>query len=118
MPWKVALEMNKVMEQDALALIISHGSWPLHEEPWDFFRFSKDAWRGIFNRHTGFEVIDAQYQFQASIVPNYIHTHDFEQMSKGLTYLLSGCLVRRAASSLVTWDAEAADIYNLNYDHA
>lgn len=118
MPWKVALEMNKVMENSALALIISHGSWPSHEELWDFFRFSKDAWKGIFNRHTGFEVVDAQYQFQASIVPHYMHARDFERMSKGSTYLLSGCLVRRVAPALVAWDAEAGDVYNLGYDHA
>ncbi len=69
MPWKVALEMNKVLASDGLALIISHGAWPLHEEPWDFFRFSKESWTGIFNSHTGFALLDAQYQHEASIVP-------------------------------------------------
>lgn len=118
MPWKVALEMNKVLEEGALGLIISHATWPLHEEPWDFFRFSKESWRGIFNRHTGFEVVDAQYRHGASIVPDYINDPNFQNMSLGPTYLLSGCLIRRTGRALVEWNAEAADIYDLSYSHA
>ena len=118
MPWKVALEMNKVLKEGALGLIISHAAWPLHEEPWDFFRFSKESWRGIFNKHTGFEVVDAQYQYPASIVPDYINDPNFQQMSLGLTFLLSGCIVRRTGDALVAWNAEAADIYDLSYSHA
>lgn len=118
MPWKVALEMNKVLNEGALGLIISHASWPLHEEPWDFFRFSKESWRGIFNKHTGFEVVDAQYQYPASIVPDYINDANFQNMSLGPTYLLSGCIVRRTRHALVEWNAEAAEIYDLSYSHA
>lgn len=118
MPWKVAIEMNKVLKEGALGLIISHAAWPLHEEPWDFFRFSKESWRGIFNRHTGFEVVDAQYQHPASIVPDYINDPNFQDMSLGPTYLLSGCLIRRKGPALVEWNAEAGDIYDLSYSHA
>jgi hypothetical protein len=118
MPWKVALEMNKVLRQGALGLIISHAAWPLHEEPWDFFRFSKESWRGIFNAHTGFEVVDAQYRYPASIVPDYINDSNFQQMSLGPTYLLSGCIVRRTGPARVEWNAEVADIYDLSYSHA
>jgi SAM-dependent methyltransferase len=118
MPWKVALEMNKVLRQGALGLIISHAAWPLHEEPWDFFRFSKESWRGIFNAHTGFEVVDAQYRYPASIVPDYINDSNFQQMSLGPTYLLSGCIVRRTGPAQVAWNAEVADIYDLSYSHA
>jgi SAM-dependent methyltransferase len=61
MPWMVAIEMNRVMKPGALAYIQSHPAWPLHEEPWDFWRFSKDAWNGLFNAHTGFEMVDKGY---------------------------------------------------------
>jgi hypothetical protein len=118
MPWKVALEMNKVMTEGGLALIISHGAWPLHEEPWDFFRFSKESWAGIFNAHTGFAVLEANYQHQASIVPHYIHSPDFEAMSAGPAYLLSGCLVRKVSAPQVAWDAEVGEVYNLGYNHS
>jgi hypothetical protein len=118
MPWKVALEMNKTLNDGGKALIISHGSWPLHEEPWDFFRFSKESWRGIFNVHTGFRVVDAQYQYPASIVPFWINDSNFETMSKGRTFLLSGCFVEKIGPPQVAWEAEASAVYDLNYSHA
>ncbi len=118
MPWKVSLEMNKVLTEGGLALIVSHAAWPLHEEPWDFFRFSKEAWRGVFNSHTGFEIVDAQYQHPTYIIPHFATTDDCERMSHGRSYLLSGCLVKKISSAKVTWEAEASEIYDLNYSHA
>lgn len=118
MPWKVALEMNKVLVDGGLALIISHPAWPLHEEPWDFFRFSTDAWRGIFNRHTGFDVVNAQYQYPANIVPQYANSDIVGQMHQGRNYLLSGCLVRKVGDAKVAWEADPGEIYNLDYSHA
>lgn len=117
MPWKVAIEMNKVMNANGEALIISHAAWPLHEEPWDFFRFSTDSWRSLFNAHTGFEVVSAQYQYPASIVPFYAATSDFEKMSRGPTYLLSGCHVRKISECKVEWNAEVGEVYDLAYSH-
>lgn len=117
MPWKVALEMNKVMVPGGLALIVSHATWPLHEEPWDFYRYSTEGWRGIFNRHTGFELLDARYAYPASIVPQFAATPDFIQMYGGKGYLLSGCLVRKTGDALVRWDAEVADVVDLAYTH-
>ena len=117
MPWKIALEMNKVLVDGGYALIISHPAWPLHEQPWDFFRFSTDAWKGLFNSHTGFELIDAQYQFPASIVPVYANSPTTEYMSVHPTFLLSGCLVRKVGPALVAWEAEVSEIYDVEYDH-
>jgi SAM-dependent methyltransferase len=118
MPWKVAIEMNRILADGGLALVISHAAWPLHEEPWDFFRFSKESWSGLFNLYTGFAVLDAQYEHQASIVPFYIHNEHFEHMSQGPTYLLSGCLVQKTGDARVMWNAEAGEITNLRYSHA
>jgi len=117
MPWKVALEMNKTLNDGGKALIISHPSWPLHETPWDFFRFSKDSWHGIFNVHTGFRVVDAQYQFQASIVSVFSNAPHLDNMSKFPTYLLSGCIVEKTGPPQVAWEAEASAVYDLNYSH-
>ena len=117
MPWKVAIEMNRVMADGGMGLIISHGGWPLHEEPWDFWRYSKEAWQGIFNIHTGFEIVDARYQHPASIVPFWIHTEDFLVMSQGSTYLLSGCLIRKIGPCKVAWNENVSDVYDLAYSH-
>lgn len=118
MPWKVALEMNKVMKTGGLALIMSHNAWPLHEEPWDFWRYSRESWQGLFNAHTGFKVKRAEYQYPASIVPQYTHTDDTVHMSRGKVYLASGCLVEKIGRPMVSWHGKTADVYNLGYSHA
>src|SRR5215469_14253331 len=48
----------------------SHWAYPVHDEPWDFWRYSKETWKGLFNSHTGFEVVNAQYRYPAYIVQN------------------------------------------------
>jgi SAM-dependent methyltransferase len=57
MPWLVSLELNKVMKPGGLAMINTNQSWPSHEEPWDYFRFSDFCWDALFNRETGFEIV-------------------------------------------------------------
>ncbi len=120
MPWKVALEMNKALNDGGKALIISHGSWPLHEESWDFFRFSKESRYGIFNVYSGFHVVDAQYQYPASIVPFHRggDGSNFEILSHGPTYLLSGCVVEKIGPPQVAWGAEVSAVYAVHHSHA
>lgn len=117
MPWKVAIEMNRVMKTGGTALTISHFAWPLHEEPWDFWRYSKEAWGALFNAHTGFELITSAYQYPTMISPYYISDENTKVMSQGPAYLLSGCLVRKTGPAKVWWDAEVGDILDVNYSH-
>lgn len=118
MPWMVALEMNKVLKVGGTAYIQSHPSWPLHDEPWDFWRFSKDAWEGLFNSHTGFEIIDKGQTMRSWIVPEHTALqHVGPHLERSRTYLASACLVRKISDAKVSWDAEASDVYNLAYSH-
>jgi SAM-dependent methyltransferase len=118
MPWKVALELNKVLRTGGRAMIISHAGFPLHEEPWDFFRFSREAWQGLFNAHTGFRLVDAQYEYPARIIPDYAHDGGAAGMSHAQTFLLSGCVVERVGPASVEWARDASEIYDLGYSHA
>jgi hypothetical protein len=115
MPWKVAIEMNKILLPGGLAYIQSHSAYPVHDEPWDFWRYSKEAWKGIFNSHTGFEVVNAQYRYPAYIVPRQIN-EGHEDVSSSMDYLVSACVVRKIGNAIVGWDARAA-VYDLNYSH-
>jgi hypothetical protein len=117
MPWKVALEMNAVLNDGGRALIISHNAWPLHETPWDFWRFSKEAWNALFNAHTGFRVESAEYQYPAHIVALYLNDPNFEQFNRSEAYLLSGCVVTKTAAPRVAWDADVAEVCDLSYSH-
>ena len=57
MPWKVALEINKILRPGGSLWISSHQTVGLHDSPWDYWRFSRDSWTGIFNKNTGFEIV-------------------------------------------------------------
>ena len=118
MPWMVSLEMNKVMNIGGLALIQSHPAWPLHEEPWDFWRFSKDAWYGLFNVHTGFRLIDSQYGMGARIVSDFAAGGSVQGLDAFPTYHLSACLVEKIGDAKVSWEADAGEVYDLHYSHA
>ena len=59
MPWKVAIELNRIMANGAIGCVQTHQMFPLHDQPWDFWRISADAWPALFNRVTGFRIIKA-----------------------------------------------------------
>ncbi|ACA18025.1 Methyltransferase type 11 [Methylobacterium sp. 4-46] len=118
MPWKAALELNRVLTDGGLAYIGSHQAWPLHEAPWDFWRFSDNAWRGLFNRHTGFEVVETEMGLEGFTVPSFSGAGPIAGIDRQPAFLSSSCLVRKVAPPAVSWDAEVAEIYDLHYSHA
>lgn len=63
MPWKVVLECNKILKPSGVIFMASHQTWPVHDAPWDFWRFSSSAWQALFNSATGFRVIEAVMGF-------------------------------------------------------
>src|ERR1043165_6505721 len=40
MPWVVAAEINKVLKIGGLTFHSTHFAFPLHERPWDFWRYT------------------------------------------------------------------------------
>ena len=116
MPWKVVVEMNHVLQLDGEVFVTSHQTWPLHEEPWDFWRFSAHTWKALFNQFTGFEVIEVAMGERASIVPAVIHPA-VNGLDAQPSFL--GCAVRARKIGLprVRWDAEVGAILNTSYPH-
>jgi hypothetical protein len=47
MPWKAAVEINRVLKPGGAALIFTHQTIGMHDMPWDFFRFSDSSFCGI-----------------------------------------------------------------------
>lgn len=58
MPWKVVLEINRVLKPGGLLYVSTHPAWPPHELPWDFWRFSGEAFKALLNPPTGFEILE------------------------------------------------------------
>jgi SAM-dependent methyltransferase len=114
MPWKVAVEMNRVMKPGAIGFVGSHQAWPLHEEPWDFWRFSDTSWHAIFNKLTGFEIIEVGLGDRARIAPanfNYV-TY---RLDETFAYLNSNVLFRKVGESVLDWPASASEVTSSDY---
>lgn len=58
-PWKVILEINRVLKPGGYVFVATHPTWPAHELPWDFWRYPMAGLVHLFIRDTGFEVIRA-----------------------------------------------------------
>jgi hypothetical protein len=102
MPWKVALELNHVLKPGGLVFTSTHQTWPLHEEPWDFWRFSQYSWRTLFNAATGFEVLQAAcgeaariHAFRTTVVTRRMHLCP--------AYLGSAALTRKIGETALQW---------------
>ncbi len=114
MPWKVAVEMNKVMKLGAVGFVLSHQTWPLHEEPWDFWRFSNRAWHALFNKFTGFEIIESGMFERAYVVPVSPNAITF-RMEDNRAYLGSDVLFRKIGPSSVDWLMDPAELLETPY---
>lgn len=69
----VPIEINKVMKMGGTTMVATHQIWPLHEQPWDFWRFSEYSWAALFNRFTGFSIVRSATGEPASVVAHVLH---------------------------------------------
>ncbi|ATQ68097.1 MULTISPECIES: class I SAM-dependent methyltransferase [Methylosinus] len=67
-PWIAAREIARVLAPGGLFLVSTHQSFPLHAYPSDFFRFSREALRLIFE-DAGLVVDAADYKHRCAILP-------------------------------------------------
>ena len=61
MPWLVAKEINRLLEIGGITFHATHNAWPIHERPWDFWRFSDESLKVLFSSALGFEVMEVGY---------------------------------------------------------
>lgn len=72
MPWVVAAEINKVLKVGGLTFHSTHFAFPVHERPWDFWRYTDQALRVLFSPPLGFEVIRCAYDTPARMYPDVL----------------------------------------------
>jgi len=118
MPWKVSLELNRVLKTGGIAMINTHQAWPSHEEPWDYFRFSEYAWASLFNRATGFEILAAGMGFPGVMAAALaLPHHQAEGIEWHYGYLASRCVVRKIAPTSLSWPVATKDVAVGTYDY-
>jgi hypothetical protein len=103
MPWVVATEMSKILRIGGLAFISTHQTTGLHDQPWDFWRFSDTAWDGLFNRLSGFEILGRALEDPQFITPHYWAPWRSADGEWPVGYVASSVLIRKIAEPRLSW---------------
>lgn len=109
MPWKAAVEINRVLRSGGLACLISHHTIGLHDMPCDYWRFSADAWDALLNRHTGMEIVDRSLSDAQFIIP-FFYQPGAAHAEQSAGYTFSGVIARKVGSATVDWDVPLRDV--------
>lgn len=113
MPWKFIIELNKILDIGAIGFFSTHQCWPLHDVPWDFWRFSDNAWPALLNRDTGFEIISTALSDPAFTVSQRINTTTNFGSQPG--FLSSVVQFRKISETKLEWPVELKDIITTKY---
>lgn len=84
MPWVVAMEINKLLKINGITCHTTHSAWPIHERPWDFWRFSDEGLKVLFSLPLGFKTIKAGF-----FEPLRMHLDNVNHVHYGLETLPS-----------------------------
>jgi SAM-dependent methyltransferase len=105
MPWVVAAEMGRVLKVGGYVYVGTHQTWPVHDEPWDFFRFSEYAWQALFNEFSGFEIIATAAGEPGKVVANVLH-RPTDRLEYEPAFLGSAVLARKIGPTQLVWAAD------------
>lgn len=115
MPWKVVVELNRVLVDGAHAYIVAPQTCGMHDLPWDFFRFSDSAFRALFAAETGFEVVDVVRGTPMHVFPfagTGPLTHGNEHTAG---FFAVAVLVRKVGPTSLRWEADATRVVDEPY---
>ncbi len=114
MPWKVVLEINKVLKNDGVGFIFTHQTIGMHDLPWDFFRFSDTAWDSLFNAFTGFKILARSLDYPTYVVPFILRLDKFNA-EKSAGFEGSSILFQKVSDSSLSWNVSVQDIVSTQY---
>lgn len=114
MPWKVILEINRVLKTGGLLMIATHQSIGMHDMPWDFYRYSDESWKGLLNRFTGFEILETSMSGLNYVIPFcWNKSNACSELAAG--YESSVVLARKVSDTDFEWPAKLGAIVNTTY---
>lgn len=79
-PWKVVMEISRVLRVGGLCYVSTHPTWPPHELPWDFWRFPIAGLRLLFSEPLGFRVLAC-----AEGIPSKLHSLSSDPPTRGVS---------------------------------
>lgn len=108
MPWVVAVEVNKVLKIGGLTFHNVPSTFPIHERPWDFWRYTEESLSVLFSPATGFEVIATGYGGPVRVYPDTLSDGVRNLMPLHGTFSGVNILARKVADvdpARFRWDA-------------
>jgi SAM-dependent methyltransferase len=114
MPWKVVIELNRVLKPGGLVFVSTHQTWVLHEEPWDFWRFSTYSWPCLFNEATGFEILEVAHGEPARVHPMW-DSPIVRDMPNHPAFLSSAVIAKKIGETSLSWPAPSATAIHGSY---
>ena len=91
------------------ALVHTHQTIGMHDLPWDYYRFSDSAWRGIFNKYTGFEIVETELNDLMHIIP-FFYSDRYCQAESSAGFETSTVLIRKVSEPRLEWNVSAKEI--------
>jgi SAM-dependent methyltransferase len=108
-PWKVAVEINRVLKPGGIVFTYSHQMLAIHDPPFDFWRFSDEAWRCLFTEEAGFEILETLMTDPCYQVPRYRHWFPFYTTSLGFGG--SSMIAIKRRETTLDWKASIESSY-------
>jgi hypothetical protein len=112
MPWVLAREINKVLEMGGVTFHATHFAWPLHEAPWDFWRFSDEGLKVLFSPPVGFETVKAGLFHPVQLHPDTL-VEGQEVMALTPSFAGTAILAKKVAEvdeGTLAWDTKVDDV--------
>jgi SAM-dependent methyltransferase len=116
MPWKVAVELNKILRPGGIAYFVTHQALGMHDMPWDFWRFSDTAWDSLFNPFTGFRKVATFLGGPMTLVPTVYSDH-WKGYEGAVGFSVSSVLIEKTGPCNMAWDLDVRQAIHGIYPH-
>jgi SAM-dependent methyltransferase len=100
LPWIAIQEINKILKKDGLLFISTHQTWPLHNIPCDYWRYSKDTFKILLSPIFGFEILKNEEGLPCSILP-YGNDLSMKALYKQPAFLAVNVIARKVIDSQI-----------------
>ncbi len=116
MPWKVIMEINRVLKPGGTVCVFTHPTYPPHDRPWDFWRYGPEAFEVLFSAPTGFQLVDCAEGLACSIVP-LASEPPLVGLWREPAFLAVTALARKVGppDSRVRWDVPLPEVLSTRY---
>lgn len=104
-PWQMIIEANKILKTGGYFVAYVPTTWPLHAEPWDFWRMSSHAWPSLLNDLTGFHICKVEEIGKAAIVPSALKISGNTRMQHDPSPLFTSVIAKKISEPRVHWES-------------